>query len=371
MNSAQSHKLTVGVSGVWERLPDYSYMLNFSQTTVYPTLLVPDGYTPKQSMAEVNSRLSGGVFLQYVWRPLDLLSLTAGLRLDATQLPDVIKDPQTDEVTGVKGTRIVPSINPRIGIVFAPWPGWSIKALYGRAFRAPTMEELAESIPQNDFNQGRFEGNLGLEPATVDTVELGVEATVAMADTKVRLRGNGYFNNFSSPIMAVDTTGNIIPLQNRAKGVQVFGAEAELRFEVSSRAYTFLNYSYFRANDLSAPDGFQYLTDVPQYRLNWAAQIPIGKWLNFSVLAQAGAERRNNGRSTLEVLHHWQIPAYLLLGAQLRTELIADHVEVAVTAQNVTNFDLKDDVPRPDAGRLPGLLPREGLGAFVTVRGRL
>ncbi len=372
LSIAQAHKLTLGVSGSWERLPEYRYTLNFEGTALFSDLRVPTGYVPLQNQEAFNSRLSGGVFLQYVLRPVEWFSLTAGLRLDMTQLPSVDAD---GDYSG--GTRLVGSLSDqapwipfRVGLVFTPLPGWSIKALYGRAFRAPTLQELAEKLPMNDFNQGRFEGNPGLKPAFIDTFELGVEASMAVGENKVRLRGNGFANLYTDPIMAVDDTGNVIPLKNRDQGVNVFGAEAELRFEVSSRAYTFLNYSYFRAYDLAAPEGFQYLTDVPQYRINWAAQIPIGKWVNFAVLAQAGAERRNNGRSKLEVLRHYQIPAYLLFGAQLRTEPIFDHVDVALGAQNITNYDLKDDVPRPDAGRMTGLLPREGLSANLTVRAR-
>ncbi|MGC4113701.1 MAG: TonB-dependent receptor [Myxococcales bacterium] len=372
LSIAQAHKLTLGLSGGWERLPEYRYTLNFEGTSLFSDLRVPTGYVPLQDQEAFNSRLSGGVFLQYVLRPVEWFSLTAGLRVDATQLPQVDAD---GKFTG--GTRIVTSISDkapwipfRLGLVFTPMPGWSVKALYGRAFRAPTLQELAEKLPMNDFNQGRFEGNPGLKPAFIDTFELGIEASMAVGENKVRLRGNGFANLYTDPIMAVDNTGNVIPLKNREQGVNVFGAEAELRFEVNSRAYTFLNYSYFRAYDLAAPEGFQYLTDVPQYRVNWAAQIPIGKWVNFAVLAQAGAERRNNGRSKLEVLRHYQIPAYLLFGAQLRTEPIFDHMDVALSASNVTNYDLKDDVARPDAGRMTGLLPREGFNANLTVRAR-
>ncbi|HEY3452774.1 MAG TPA: TonB-dependent receptor [Myxococcales bacterium] len=372
LSIAQAHKLTIGLSGSWERLPEYSYQLNFEGTTLWPDLRTPTGFDPNQKLDAFNSRLSGGVFLQYVLRPVEWFSLTAGIRLDATQLPEVDAD---GKFSG--GTRMVSSISDkapwvpfRLGLVFTPLPGWSIKALYGRAFRAPTLQELAEKLPMNDFNQGRFEGNPGLKPAFIDTFELGVEASMAVGENKVRLRGNGFANLYTDPILAVDDSGNVIPLKNRPQGVNVFGAEAELRFEVSSRAFTFLNYSFFRAYDLAAPEGFQYLTDVPQYRVNWAAQIPIGKWVNFALLVQAGAERRNNGRSKLEVLRHYQIPAYLLFGAQLRTEPIFDHMDVAIAAQNVTNYDLKDDVPRPDAGRMSGLLPREGFSANLTVRAR-
>jgi outer membrane receptor protein involved in Fe transport len=50
------------------------------------------------------------------------------------------------------GTRLVGSLSDqargipfRVGLVFTPLPGWSIKALYGRAFRAPTCRSSPRS----------------------------------------------------------------------------------------------------------------------------------------------------------------------------------------------------------------------------------
>jgi hypothetical protein len=55
---------------------------------------------------------------------------------------------------------------------------------------------------------------------------------------------------------------------------------------------------------------------------------------------------------------------------EVRTEPIADHYELALNAQNLFDYRLVDDVPRPDANRMPGLLPREGFAAFLTARAR-
>ena len=69
-------------------------------------------------------------------------------------------------------------------------------------------------------------------------------------------------------------------------------------------------------------------------------------------------------------MRYYRIPAYALVGAQLRTEQLADHFDFALTVQNLFQYQLYDDVPRPDEGRMPGLLPREGLGAYLTARMR-
>ena len=366
-NLGKTNRLSVGITGEMQRLPSYSYLLNFSGNTVNAGGAMTTPYlAPFQTYGEIKNRLVGALVLQDFWQPHRTFSITVGARLDVTQLPttaerggDVIPE----------GTHFVPSINPRVGLVWSPVPSWTLKLLYGRAFRAPTMQELSERIPETELTQGRSEGNPELSPSTVDTVEASVETTLGIGQSRMRIRANGFFNYLSDPIMAVDNSGNIIPLENRDLGVRVYGAEAELRFEFTgSRAYTFVNCSWFRAEDLAAYDGFQYLTTVPQIRFNWAAMLPIGPYLDFSLLAQYGAERRNNARSVLEAQRSYVIDPYVLIGAQLKTQRIADLLEFALTAQNVFDFKTYDEVPRPDSGRMAGLLPREGFNAFLTAR---
>ncbi len=358
----KTNRLTAGITGEMQRLPSYEYTHN----TKDGGEMVPAFEAPLQSYSEIRSRLVGAVLLQDFWQIHPTFSLTLGLRLDVTQLP---KAAEIGEQVVPDGTRFVPSINPRIGLVWSPAANWTLKLLYGRAFRAPTMQELSDQITDNSLTQGRNEGNPALRPATIDTVEASVETTLSVGLSRLRIRANGFFNHLSDAIMAVDETGNVSPLENREFGVRVFGAEGELRFEFTgSRAYTFVNCSWFRAEDLGVTDGLQYLTNVPQLRFNWAAMLPIGPYLNFSLLAQYGAERRNNTRSVLEAQRSYKIPPYIIVGAQLSTQRLANLVEFALTAKNVFNFKTFDEVPRPDSGRMPGLLPREGFSAYLTAR---
>jgi outer membrane receptor protein involved in Fe transport len=371
-NLGKTNRLSVGLSGEMQRLPSYDYLLNFTLEDGGQLSLNAGGamttpyLAPIQSYGEINSRLVGALVLQDFWQPHPTFAITVGARLDVTQLPTVT---EKGGVTIPDGTHFVPSVNPRVGLVWSPVQNWTLKLLYGRAFRAPTMQELSDRVPTSDLTQGRFQGNPDLSPSTVDTIEASAETTLGVGQSRMRVRVNGFFNHLSNPIMSVDTSGNVIPLENRDLGVRVYGAEAELRFEFTgSRAYTFINCSWFRAEDLAAYDGFQYLTNVPQLRFNWAAMLPLGPYLDVSLLAQYGAERRNNARSILEAQRSYAIPPYFLLGAQLKTQRIADVFELALTIQNAFDLEGHDEVPRPDAARMSGLLPREGINAFLTAR---
>ncbi|MFL5350017.1 MAG: TonB-dependent receptor domain-containing protein [Hyalangium sp.] len=360
-----ANRLSMGLVTELQMLADYQYRTNYTlDNRILPTLTVPPGLVNAKDIAggAAARRMTLGLFVQDQWTVINPLTLTFGVRVDATQLPT------TDAAGAINGTHLVPSVNPRVGLVFAATDSFVLKALYGRAFRSPTLQELAERIPDTDYNQGRFEGNPLLRPATVDTVELGVDLIQAAGDSRVRLRGNAFYERFNSPIIALDTSGNIIPLSNRDLGVRVFGVEGEARLEASKRANAWVNATFFRAEDLELPTQSRLLTDTPQARFNAGMSMPIGDWVNFDVVVRAGAERRNDTRSVLELIRRYQIPAYSLITAQLRTEPILEHFELSLVAQNLFDHDLRDDVPRPD--RVPGLLPREGQSVFLTIRGR-
>jgi outer membrane receptor protein involved in Fe transport len=166
----------------------------------------------------------------------------------------------------------------------------------------------------------------------------------------------------------VDTSGNIVPLSNR-QGVRVLGLEGEARLEAGTRSSAYANASWFRTVDTETASQSQLLTDTPQARLNAGFSLPVGDWLNLDLSTRFSSERRNNARSVLELVRRYRIPASTLVNAQLRTEKLWGHLELAAVVQNVFQQDTYDDPPRPD--RMPGLVPREGLGAWLILRGNL
>ncbi|RKH08311.1 hypothetical protein D7V97_19805 [Corallococcus sp. CA053C] len=360
---AKENHLTLGLIAEQQSLSKYAYTTNYTlDGRLRPSPAAPEGLVDLTELADgaASSRLTVGLSAQDQWTVLSALTLTFGLRVDATQLPNVDADGTLD------GRKTVVRVNPRVGLVIAASDALVLKALYGRAFRPPTPQELVERIPDTDYNQGRFEGNPLLQPATVDTFELGADLVQAAGDTRVRVRGNAFLQNFASPITPVDTSGNIVPLRNRELGVRVYGVEAEARLEASKRAAAWVNASLSRAQDLELPGQSRLLTDVPQARFNAGVSMPLGDWVNLDVVVRSGAERRNNSRSTLELIRRYEIPAYSLITAQLRSEPLLEHFEVTLYAQNLFDHDLRDDVPRPD--RVTGLLPREGVSGYLTVR---
>jgi outer membrane receptor protein involved in Fe transport len=305
-------------------------------------------------------RLGFGFFVGDTWAPVDVVSVQAGLRFDMTQLP------RADSFGTWTGTIFTPSFGPRLGLAVTPVRSLVLRGHYGRSFRAPTVQEYAESIPNNDFNQGRFVGNPQLEGAYVDAVELGAEYVQGVGDGKLRLKANGFFERVSNAIVQVDTSGNLMPHANRLLGVQAVGIEGEARLELTRRLSVWLNASWVRAEDLTAPTQSRILTDVPQVRMNGGVSLPLGRWLNVDVVGRFASERRNNSRSVLELIRRYTLPGNATVTAQLRTEPLFDHVELIVLGQNVFNFEYADDAWRPD--RVTSGVPRETWQAFLQAK---
>lgn len=310
--------------------------------------------------APVADRLGLGVFVSDVWTPIAEISINAGLRFDLTQLP------KTDELGQWAGSAFVPSLGPRVGVAVSPVRPLTLRAQYGRAFRAPSPQELAEAVPDSAWSQGRLVGNSGLQGAAIDSVEVGGEYAQSLSGGTLTITGRAFFARLSNAIAQIDTTGDLVSPSNRPLGVQALGAEGEVRFESAARLSVWLNASWVRAEDLGTPQQSRLLTDVAQIRMNGGLTVPLGPWLNLDVVGRFASERRNTSRSVLELVRRYTLPGNTTVTAQLRTERLFDHLEFTVLGQNVFNFEYFDDVSRPD--RISSGVPRETWQVFAMAK---
>jgi len=370
---AGSHHLVLGVSGGHQELTDYAYLANYDGAarplaSGYARVVDAAGReqpTPLEISGGTGaSRITAALWAEDRWRALDRLEIDLGVRVDAVQLP------VPDGAGGFSGTRFVPSVNPRIGIAVQALDGLMLRAGWARAFRAPTMAELAERLPNRNlgFGWGRFTGNPELQSANVDTVSASADYLQNAGFARVRLTGEVFFSYMSGAIDGVDSSGSDTPWSNRT-GVRVVGAEGSATVELTSRMRVFVNGSFARPEDLDTPVGFRLLTTLPQAMMNAGASFPVGPYLNLDLRARVLAERRNTARTELELLRRYTIPGHGVITAQLRSEPIFGHVEAVLLGQNVMDTPTFDDVPRPDG--FTGLLPREGFQAFFLLRGWL
>jgi outer membrane receptor protein involved in Fe transport len=120
--------------------------------------------TPANDMRIERDGWRAGLFVQDEWRIGDTLRSTLGLRLD-------------------RGTGFDLRTSPRAALIWDPAPGTTLKALAGRAHRAPNSYE-------RDYDDGFAQvANPGLVGETIDTFELAADRRVGSA---LRWHGAAY-----------------------------------------------------------------------------------------------------------------------------------------------------------------------------------
>jgi iron complex outermembrane receptor protein len=180
-------------------------------------------------------------------------------KLDATHTLD----------TGQTGSKSYSQTSPRLALVFTPMDNLAIKAMWGRAFRAPAPAELAGASTLT------LASNIEkLKPETLETAELAVDWII---NPNLNWRTNIYRTKFSNEIAYsaanLNLSANIYTLTTE-------GLETELLFGFAGwRGY--VNYSYAKRVNEQILDST--ITASPN-RLTWD---PASRF-KFGVIYTAG-----------------------------------------------------------------------------------
>ncbi|MES2565797.1 MAG: TonB-dependent receptor [Bacteroidota bacterium] len=212
------------------------------------------------------------------------------------------------------------AINPRIGVNYKPNSHWILKGLYGKAFRAPTFQELYDNTTLG--NEYGVKGNLNLTPEKINSYELGTEITYS----KVVLKYNVFYLQTNNLIQIYDPHGGgSVGSYENIGNLSTYGNGVELVITIMPKVYLFANYSQFVSNftwnkdkvrkaDVAfyekQPDDLKNITNIPTLRLNLGVEATIKKFHAF-VGANYGNEAYNNSRFYLEQDHFVNIPFYL------------------------------------------------------------
>lgn len=147
------------------------------------------------------------------------------------------------------------TVNPRVALVWQAKHNLTVKALYGRAFRAPSFEELyAENNPVTL-------GNSSLDPETINTVELGFDYRPSLS-TKLLFTLFSYkADNLIVYTLQPDGTSQA----NNSVKQNGIGAELDFNWNVSNDIEFSMGYSWQDAeDDLTGDD----IPDAPQNMLD-------------------------------------------------------------------------------------------------------
>lgn len=150
------------------------------------------------------------------------------------------------------------SFNPKLGVVSDLNEQITLKMLYGRAYRAPSVFEVFSASPVRQANPD-------LKPETVDTLELGVYSE----RERILLKTNLFYNKLDDVIVdGIQVGDGQTQIQNAGKA-NIFGGEIELDLLLDDRLHFMTNYSYQEAEQDNG-EGYTHIGNAPRHKANVA-----------------------------------------------------------------------------------------------------
>jgi len=234
----RSHKLKAGFGATYQEAANIVDRRNFLQGPGGVLLPAPGFLTTDElgvlPNAFADSRTNVFGLLQDEWSIAPDWTVTLGVRFDHF-------------------TNFGLTINPRASVVWNANPTFTIKALYGSAFRAPTFLEETEGSGQI------ARGNQDLEPEMIDTAEIVLEKRWSDA-FETSVTGYAYWTNDLIEVVSSPMTG--IPTFENTGGTRGAGFELDGRLNLNDKVSVRTSYAYqsaeFRASG-------QRVGSVPQH----------------------------------------------------------------------------------------------------------
>ncbi|MFO1351551.1 MAG: TonB-dependent receptor [Gammaproteobacteria bacterium] len=259
-------------------------------------------------------------FVQDEWRVAPDWTLTAGVRAD--HYSDF-------------GT----TVNPRLSLVWNASPSLTVKALYGRAFRAPTFIELF-----SDSFVAR--GDPNLQPETIHTVELAVLKQWGNLWTSLNVFGFETADRID--VHPVDPAAPNSPaIAKNVKGTRGYGLEFETQYEWSANLGFKLNYAFQHSED---QDTGAKASLGPSHQVYGEMNWRIARDWRFNTHFKWLPEEQD----------------YFLAGLTLRRSDRQGRWDFAVSVDNLFDQDAREPTLFPQS--LPDGVPVPGRSVWAQVR---
>ena len=226
------------------------------------------------------------------------------------------------------------AFSPRLGFVYPLTDHQTVKALYGEAFRAPTVNELSLQT----FS-GAVAGNENLEPETIKTWEL---IWLGIWDHH-SLTLNGHYNEIESTIIRDENlpNGNFI---NQNQGDTFYGVEFDYSFQVSSALLIQANGALLG----NLPDAdFRQAEHMGAFIINYQ----YGRW-NLNVNSTyAGAREMLVGEERLSIDSYWLLNSKVNYGLNANVSFYLNMKNLLNEAYGTPPQRSIHTVPIPNRGR--------------------
>ncbi len=295
------------------------------------------GFSPLPSVVQVEqsllftperSRTVKYFLLQDEWQLKSDWSLTTGIRYD--------------DYSDFGSTT-----NPRLALVWQADYNLTFKALYGRAFRAPSSAEQFNIVNPVAL------GNPLLVPEIIDTYELGVDYRIT-SDWRTRLTLYRYkmkdiIEFVDDPIPETTKTAQNVGERNGR------GFEWESEWRPSEKFELSAQYAYQHAVDEVTQSRVGYLPENQVYmKVNWKfykqwSVVPQLHWIADRVRSAGDSRSPINDYTSVDVV--------------VRRQPKDNEFEFSFTVKNVGDRDIRE--PSAGSGAIPNDLPSAGRNYYL------
>jgi len=237
--------------------------------------------------------------------------------------------------------------NPRVAVIYNPSETTTVKALYGRAFKAPNAYELYYSGPNN-------KGNRMLKPETISTYELVLEQALSKRLTFLTSVFSYEIKDLIN--QTLDNADGLLIYQNSDR-VTAKGAEVELNGRIGGNVRGRISYTYQHTEDEMT---HQDLSNSPRHLAKASVSIPLLKDKLFSSFEVLYTSRAGT-------LAGQYAPGHCLANLTIFSRNILSHTDASISLYNLFDTTYR----YPGAGEhLQDTIEQDGrtFRAKVTVR---
>ncbi|MCG8519565.1 MAG: TonB-dependent receptor [Pseudomonadales bacterium] len=317
-NGFDHHRIQAGIGAFWADLYDVSERKNFNPD-LSPKGQVEDvSDDPSQVWMPEEDRLNYYLFLQDEWQFKQNWQLVSGVRYDYY-------------------TDFGSTVNPRIALIWATTDSLTTKLLYGRAFRAPSLNELYVA------NNPVTVGNPDLDPETIDTLELAFSHQLT---SSVSYGANLFYYRIDDLITSMAQVGQVAAKYANVGEREGYGVEMETLYEPRADLTLAANYAYQRATD---QDTDEPVGEAPNHQLYGRIQWRfVPDWQLSSQVNWVGEQKRVAGdsRKPVDDAATWDLS---LRGSDLGWV----GLDASLTVRNLLDEDVRD--PSPFASPVPSI----------------
>ncbi|MBW4934807.1 TonB-dependent receptor [Marinobacter sp. F4206] len=324
------HRILSGVGALWADLYDVTERKNFN-ADFSPKGQVEDvSGDPDQVWMPEEDRKNYYVFVQDEWQFAQNWQLVSGLRYDYY-------------------ADFGETVNPRAALVWATTNDLTTKLLYGRAFRAPSLNE--QYVDNNPVTAG----NDDLNPETIDTLELALSY---QASSRLFYGVNVFYYEIDDLISAEPVSGPVSSQYQNSGKRKGHGGELEVTFQALDNLNLTANYAYQTAEDQETNESVGQAPNHQVYtRVEWQV---VPTWALNTQANWVGEQKRAASDSRDPVDN------YTTVDFTARTNGLWRGFDIAVSVRNAFNADVRDPSPYSDPRpAIPGDFPMPGRSAYV------